>query len=1175
MRDVRLLRAFFESLRSDGVRIGVEDEARMRVLFATRHEWDLTTVHVALRSLLVHDPHQRASFDRHFEAFFSVKESTAGFSAEQLRLVLDDLRNVGPDLPGEKDPESRLSVSIASPESTGETPVTQVPQPWTDRWRRVPGLARIAGVGAAVLLCGVFAWRFLFPPPPPPPPPTVAVPVFQPSSLFLKPPAEGERSSHVIRLTNPDKETSFEIQRLEVRDLPESGGVEISLDHPPLPHRLLPEESLVITITVQAAQKDSWSARVQAVIEGIQPSKLAVIVDTRPDWTPDPWGHLVALDWLTIETRPLEPDRRWLAWLGAAAVFLAAGGAYAGWLLYWQRLRLPPLPTPQPDDEGCGFSIASIGGPRAPVVSAKRARRLADMLGQTASDEATRRLDLPRTVERTSRAGGFPQFAWQADRITRRVLILEDARIDPACVSGAIDDLQRGLERTGVDVQRVWFREGIGRFADARGGVRELRELAAWRQQTIVLVHTDGSGFHYRAERDSLAALAEWPHVAVLDPRSPDRRDPATDPLAAVTLARFDANETGIARAFRSFVDRSRRDVARPVSAGRGRRARAADIADPEREVAAVLGDSLMWAADCVWLQPCSRALAEALRQRFHPDLPTDRLQRILALRGTRSDADGFRYGVAVRGALRAIWKRRRTEGERREVLDFIQQQIDDAEPAERDSTAHLAWEAIRERFLLESRPGHSPRRMAELAPLLAPYLRESLHGFRISRPDERRKGSGVVFGLRRFLWGKRSAENDSRPPAAPPAASDLRTVLETDCDDPKSLQYLASIGDELGIPLIQRLPWSHWQRTALGLLGSAALVCLIGMIAAVVNSQTQYWEITDTTAQPFELFQLSAVGQEQNLGTWGQDWTAQRPVPRAGRDYRVVARGGDAPLQTEPHRYVSGQLLSIAPVSDDVPPEEQPPWQQFVWIPPGTFLMGSPESEVGRLERERQHEVTLTRGFFLGATEVTQRQYQDVMGVNPSRFTEAGLDAPVETVSWDDATEFCRRLTDRERREGRLRDGWEFRLPTESQWEYACRAGTTTAYSFGDDPAQLDQYGWYLANSNGRTHRVATKQPNAFGLYDMHGNVWEWCQDWFGEYQEATVVDPVGPDTGQARVVRGGGWGSVAEDCRSAVRAGGEPGRRGGYLGFRVAAVRVDEFESVSEGESVKRAQD
>jgi formylglycine-generating enzyme required for sulfatase activity len=219
----------------------------------------------------------------------------------------------------------------------------------------------------------------------------------------------------------------------------------------------------------------------------------------------------------------------------------------------------------------------------------------------------------------------------------------------------------------------------------------------------------------------------------------------------------------------------------------------------------------------------------------------------------------------------------------------------------------------------------------------------------------------------------------------------------------------------------------------------------------------------------------------------------------------------------------------------------------EFVLIPAGTFQMGSNDSDAFDDEKP-VHTVRITQPFYLGKYEVTQGQWQVVMGSNPSKFT-SDPNRPVENVSWEDVQEFIRRLNARE-------GGTTYRLPTEAEWEYAARAGTTTRWSFGDDASQLGRYARHDGNAGGPTHPVGQLQPNPWGLYDMHGNVWEWVQDWYGKYTSGTAVDPTGPSSGSRRVNRGASWCNAARVCRSAVRNGDAPDYRRGNLGFRLLRV-------------------
>lgn len=229
-----------------------------------------------------------------------------------------------------------------------------------------------------------------------------------------------------------------------------------------------------------------------------------------------------------------------------------------------------------------------------------------------------------------------------------------------------------------------------------------------------------------------------------------------------------------------------------------------------------------------------------------------------------------------------------------------------------------------------------------------------------------------------------------------------------------------------------------------------------------------------------------------------------------------------------------------------------------FVLIPGGTFMMGSgksPEEVVvrygGKIEFYRrehpQHQVTISQAFYLQTTPVTQAQWRKVMGGNPSRFNKCDEDCPVENISWEETQDFIKKLNELEKTD-------LYRLPSEAEWEHACRAGSTESFCFGDHEDELEKYAWYEKNSEGRTLPVGQLKPNAWGLYDMYGLVWEWCQDRYGSYSAEPLSDPPGPQSGAFRVMRGGSWYSIAGESRSASRFFFSPDTRFGNIGFRVA---------------------
>jgi formylglycine-generating enzyme required for sulfatase activity len=229
----------------------------------------------------------------------------------------------------------------------------------------------------------------------------------------------------------------------------------------------------------------------------------------------------------------------------------------------------------------------------------------------------------------------------------------------------------------------------------------------------------------------------------------------------------------------------------------------------------------------------------------------------------------------------------------------------------------------------------------------------------------------------------------------------------------------------------------------------------------------------------------------------------------------------------------------------------------KLVWIPPDNFTMGSPYNERDRRYDENQVQVTLSKGFWLGQHEVTEAEWQHVIHTAPwtgQNHAQEGHDYPATYVSWDDATAFCEKLAEQEHSAGRLPSNWHYTLPSEAQWEYACRAGTKSCFSFGDNDSDLEYYAWFAQNAN-YAHLVGQKKVNPWGLTDMHGNVSEWCHDSYS-FVLRGGTDPEGSSEGSVRVVRGGSWGSAAGQCRSANRSANEPGFRSSELGFRVALV-------------------
>jgi formylglycine-generating enzyme required for sulfatase activity len=363
-------------------------------------------------------------------------------------------------------------------------------------------------------------------------------------------------------------------------------------------------------------------------------------------------------------------------------------------------------------------------------------------------------------------------------------------------------------------------------------------------------------------------------------------------------------------------------------------------------------------------------------------------------------------------------------------------------------------------------------------------------------------------------------------------------------------------------------------RRKPLVLAGIAGgLVLLLGIVLTLtLRHGTLTVEIDEQLGKDVQVA-VSQGGQQVQVADAKSGWTlGLRPG-----EYDVAVQGGDDQFQLDPQSItvtrgeqvkvrvtLKPPPLAVAPFDEKHARKYQQAWARYlrlpveitnsigmklVLIPPGEFTMG---------EGDGSHRVVITKPFYLGKYEMTQEEWERVMGGNPSEFK--GPKNPVEQVSWGECQLCAEKLTEIEKEAGSSPKG-EYRLPSEAQWEYACRAGTTSGWFFGENEQGLDDYGWYIKNSEGKTHPIGQKKPNAWGLYDVCGNVWEWCADWYDDnyYKVSPRNDPPGPTSGSARVGRGGGWSRDAGFCRSAYRSYIEPGPRRGNLGFRASLVLAD----------------
>jgi formylglycine-generating enzyme required for sulfatase activity len=454
-----------------------------------------------------------------------------------------------------------------------------------------------------------------------------------------------------------------------------------------------------------------------------------------------------------------------------------------------------------------------------------------------------------------------------------------------------------------------------------------------------------------------------------------------------------------------------------------------------------------------------------------------------------------------------------------------------------------------------------------------------------MAREAADRYGSMSEFAEALRAWLKRTTGRESAElrPGSPLAESKL-----SETDPPKAPPR------EEPQPSGRRLVAGRWRLMALSVLG---LLMLLGIVIYVVTDKgTVEITVKDPNAVvriDGSTIRIEKVGEpiKLTLRTGSHELEVTRDdlivkthrfsVTRGGHEsLRVeyvppnVARKPDPAEPPEPKPPSSGSPPTPPPLSSDrARPSSDPvePRKGFAesigiklkLIPAGQFQMGSSDEEKYAFEDERpKHRVRITRPFYLAAHEVTQGQYRAVMGENPSRFTGSD-DLPVEQVSWNDAIAFCNKLSEREGMKpyyrssaGEPSGGDGFRLPTEAEWEYACRAGSSTRYSFGDDMALMDEYAWVNGNAGNKPHPVGQKRPNGFGLYDMHGNVWEWCWDRYEPdyYRRSPDNDPSGPSGASERVNRGRSYFEDPGNARSALRNKSKPDNRHSMAGFRVA---------------------
>ena len=1102
-------------LRASGIFLGPEEYARVRVLLASRVEWSLPRLRESLVALLAKSPGQQERFRKTFNAFFAesltVDLKKAGNVQGYLRELSGEEKNTDVKPPIDPEPEQSLRKKSFDP-------IRRPPRQYT-------GVV----VGVAALVIAAIVWW----PPDDTPDPIINPPLNPPSLLEM---GNADLDAERVRVfTLPGNLDAVDIASLDptgehASDF-ERRDVVRGVDDP--------KETITVTFRFHPGEEGYRKAELEYQSKGKpvaislqgygmpKGSGFGTTLVGKSDLIVTPLASIPRLQDPTFDTLPVsfqEAPPNLAGWYWGAASLVLLGGmiGLGRYLSNWRRLPQDApatLNTDATSPEDLSYSFSEVGDEMPSWLAGRDEGPLADLVSSYVSDRASRRLHVSRTIGETIHRG-MPVLRFEPQKHLHTVLVLEDESMAMASRSTLPAELAAALEGHGIPVMQGRFRARQG-LLFTRSGLRlRLKDLADHQQNYEVLLFTDGGGFGGSASEATLSLLADWPRVAWMEMRDSRVRAGHRLPAESCGIPVFSASVPGLHEAFATMA----RERSATVAAGGGDTSPIRDIVyqsdtTDELHLETFLGDALMWAGDCSFLEPCSFALAESLRRRFHPHVSRLHLQRLLVLPGVQVDRAGFAIGGETLGKIRGFWLERRQD--QSGVLKTIYQYLEDSPPeAKPDSPAYLVWEAAKERILLEVSDGErqglnlpqgdSAKRLAELAhpdSAVHGYLSKRISGFKL--PDSSRPGIPIRVA---------PGANDRH------AWHRVNSLL-----DPKHTEAADTYPLRRG----------HW--AALGMLTMALLTCVLMAVLQTAGSgyAGPYWSVPGAAEGRLYLLQ----DDDGQSWEWGGDWTESVPVPASGRSYSVSVKTTDGTILAT-SSMIAGRSSGLNTIS---PPQTGlEPLLEMRFLEPGTFTMG---------EGEEAHQVTLTQGFFMGKTEVTQALYQAVVGKNPSKFR--GNDLPVESVSYGEAVAFCEALTKRERALGRLPDAYAYTLPTEAQWEYACRAGTTTEFSFGEDEAQLGEYAWYYRNSKSKTHPVGRKKANQWGLHDMHGNVFEWCLDWYGEYEKSPQTDPTGPERPWNRVFRGGAWSDSSWYCRSASRSKDSPESRDKYLGFRVAAVQ------------------
>ncbi|MCP4110077.1 MAG: SUMF1/EgtB/PvdO family nonheme iron enzyme [Desulfobacteraceae bacterium] len=1097
------LSPFLASLASDGIRVNVRDYERIGLALQTGGKWTVARLRDVIVSLLAKDQERQDILLRRFNAFFELDtDAENAFTDIDIRQVLADLNL----LAQETDSGVRKSFFAGGAKNDFRTPEEEKTKPRV-RFRF------LAALSVALVLGLTAIWYYIFPKEEPC---ELGVNL---SSLNFSVKAGAEASKKIV-LTNIGKsslQVKITIQEADKDNFSIAGNYSSVTIHS--------GGTIEPDITFSPALKDNYNASLLIVSDAAcSPHEVALTGTVRPDEKIVSYVNVPFVK--NIKEVPFQSDE-WKKFAGIAAVFFIIIICYGIYL--WRSRKIPEDKEADWSREGRRhFPLGSIGGKPDPWLNDDVLNQLADSMGYFMSQQESSIINVPASVEATMDNGGIPRLEFFKRRRIRSLLILEDAFAEAGAWNPVAGELAQGMIKRGVPVLHGRFGGSPVVFKTEGGAVHRLEDLEDQRRGYLLFVFTDGKWLGHHENTFALESLARWPMAAWMELREPRSWDETVVMAEQRGIPVFHASPKGTLDAVRNFLTEKGGDK---ELLGKGVAWKGMHGIKPESYLERVLGDCLIWAQDCAMIQPVGLGLADAVRRKFHSHLPCERVERLYMLPETVHNVSGLHFSDEVLAVLRKGFLTRRDEDEQEDVLKFLLEKVNQAEPDGENSLAHLSWEFMRERLIMELYRDYDYERLAQLA----------------KTPI----GKSVSAGLEGFGF---SGEKGKIPLRVRPKNKD-------------ALQRLARIAPDFEIPVLKAYPIGLKSWVVLGTM----IICMMGFsFGSAVSYRNPSepdinWEITGYDFEKADL-EIRKNGEWQKERSGKKALLLQKPLT-IGSEYRIVFHKQGFEEISKGFKAVKSSLTSVVV---DMKKEKMQhtsiktnfTGMKLIFVKGGRYKMGDNFGD--GYDNETVHDVNVS-DFYIGKYEVTFKEYdmfcEDTGKEKPDDERWGRADRPVINVSWEDAVVFAEWLSQK--------TGDSYRLPTEAEWEYAARSGgKMEKYSGFSDDALLYQYAnfcdkncdydsWKDKNQDDGyqyTAPVGSYKPNGLGLYDMSGNVWEWCQDWYGDYPSSDITDPPGPNKGSFRVLRGGSWGNVAGDCRTARRIRNDPGGGGRVYGFRLA---------------------